>query len=109
MSGTVQTMALKPMSVLGYTVTRANLVAVVYHLADTPDRFTSMDLVGPLPAWSFHWQQEVANRLMQRWRKLGLVSFKTGRWRLAPGAWDALQAAARLTPPPPAGADDGIA
>lgn len=109
MSKTVQTMALKPMNVLGYGVSRADLVAVVDGLANVPDRFIAMDILGPLPQHGGHWKQEVANRLLQRWRKLGLASCATGRWRLSPGAWDKLQSAARSSPPPPAGADDGIA
>ena len=101
MSNTVATHALKPMTVLGHEVSRAHLVAVVYGLANIPDRFIAMDILGPLPDHGCHWKQEVANRLLQRWRKLGLASFKTGRWRLASGGWDALQSAARdpsLTP-----------
>jgi hypothetical protein len=97
MSGTVLTMALKPMNVLGHAVTSADLVAVVDGLANAPDRFIAMDILGPLPQHGGHWKQEVANRLLQRWRKLALVSFKAGRWSLSRGAWDVLQSAFPLT------------
>jgi len=91
---TVENVALQPLRVLGVDVTTADLIEVAMSLANAPHAFIAMDLVGSLPDHGWHWKQEVINRLLQRWRKLGLVAFKTARWTMSNKAWGDLQSAA---------------
>lgn len=85
---------LKPYAVAGVTVSSQCIADVIDGLANVPARWIGMDALGPLPDESFHWKQEAMNRLCQRWRKLGLITFKGGRWSMTKGAWDTFQAAA---------------
>lgn len=91
---------LAPMTVEGTTVTTQTLRKVVDKMANVPAKFEAMDLISAIPQKGndIHFQQEVMNRLMQRWRRMGLVEYKQKRWRLLPGAWDTLQKAWRDAP-----------
>lgn len=85
----------KPFSVFGSDVTARQIADAIDLLADARTEFIGMDLCPALlPGSTFHAKQEASNRLLQRWRKLGLIRFKRGRWSLATGAWDDLQLAA---------------
>ena len=82
------------------TVTSDMIRKAIDLLANTPDGFKSMDLVStmfPDSDATFWHKQEALNRLFQRWRKAGLVSFQKGRWSLSRGAWDTMQSASRLS------------
>jgi len=77
-----------PMKVEGQQVDLSRMVDV---LASAPERFKACELVRAIPG-DYHFAQEVLNRLMQRWRKLGLCVFeKGGRWRLTEDAWSRIQ------------------
>lgn len=85
----------------GQRVSARQIADAIDLLANAPTAFEASDLAPAiLPHATYHGTQEALNRLMQRWRKLGLVSFKTGRWRLEAGAWDTMQTAATLAREP---------
>jgi hypothetical protein len=87
----------KPFAVYGQVVTSAQIAEAINMLANVPKAFVAMDLVpAVLPDASFHDRQEALNRLFQRWRKLGLVNFRRGRWSLTDEtrSWNDLQDAA---------------
>lgn len=88
-----------PMVVEGTSVTTQDLRKVHDKIANLPHKFIGMDLVSVLPerGHSIHFQQEISNRLLQRWRKMGLVVFKNKQWSLTKGAWDKIQEAWRDT------------
>ena len=80
-----------------WPVTPFDVSRIIDGLANTQPRFRSNDLVpyvrsvdGPVDYQS---AQEVLNRLFQRWRKMGLMSFSHGRWTLARSEWDEMQLA----------------
>lgn len=94
-SSMVEEAICKPFCVMGQPVTSRQIADAIDLLAHTPSAFIAMDLVpAVLPGASFHNKQEALNRLFQRWRKLDLVTFNRGRWRLNRGAWDKMQSAA---------------
>jgi len=66
-------------------------------LANLPAQFKAIELASALvPLGGDMWAgQEATNRLMQRWRKMGLTVFeRPGLWRLTRGSWQKLQAQA---------------
>ena len=83
----------------GTEITTQTLRKVVDRMANVPHSFVALDLIAAIPQKgnSVHFQQEVMNRLMQRWRRMDLVQFKQQRWTLLPGAWDKFQDAWRET------------
>lgn len=96
MSETLSTMIAKPFNVGISKVTSEQIVRAIDRLANIPMRFPASDLVpAVLPGESYVVKQEALNRLLQRWRKLGLVSFSRGKWQLSNGAWETMQLAAR--------------
>jgi hypothetical protein len=85
----------KPFNVFGSAVTGRHIASAIYALATMPLQFSALPLARHLvPNGSGHEGQEATNRLMQRWRKLGLCEFRNGRWTLKKGAWEKLQLAA---------------
>lgn len=85
----------KPFKVAGVQVTSRHIADAIDRIANLPSAFQASDLTTSLmPESSYHAGQEATNRLMQRWRKLGLVEFGKGRWKLTSGAWSKLQNAA---------------
>lgn len=85
----------KPFRVAGNEVTGDQIARAIDLLANADPAFEASILTRAiLPLESYHASQEAVNRLMQRWRKLGLATFKSGRWKLTAGAWDKMQTAA---------------
>ena len=91
----------RPFSVAQIPVTSAMICAAIDLIANLPPAFKASFLHpaffpdgDPFP----HASSEASNRLMQRWRGMGLCSFKGGRWRLATGAWALMQSAASKSP-----------
>lgn len=85
----------KPFSVHGDLISSRAIADAIDALANTPARFAASTICHRLlPFAEYHQQQEAANRLMQRWRKAGLVEFAGGRWHLTRGSWDMLKCAA---------------
>jgi hypothetical protein len=85
-----------PFRVGSHVFTEDHIGKVIDRLANVPVAFEGMDIIGALPdeGGSIWPRQEAQNRLFQRWRKMGLMKFSKGKWRLEKGAWDTLQAAA---------------
>lgn len=85
---------LAPMRVENAIMTTQVLRRVIDRIANAPTRFEATDLIAAIPnvTGGVHFQQEVLNRLMQRWRRMGLVVFEKKRWTLTRGAWDRMQA-----------------
>lgn len=83
---------LAPLTVEGTEVTTQTLRDVVQKMKRLPERFKAMDLIGAVPSkgHDIHFQQEVLNRLMQRWRRMNLVTFEKKHWTLMPGGRDKL-------------------
>jgi len=81
-----------PMTVEGELIDLSRMVTA---LANAPVRFRAVDLIRAING-SYQFSQEVLNRLMQRWRRLGLCTFNKGRWSLTDGAWDRIQAVDRV-------------
>jgi hypothetical protein len=95
MSDDLLKLAAKPFSVGGVGVSAAQIAAAIDRLRDLPPWFKASALASVLtPDESYVWKQEVLNRLFQRWRKLGLAEYQSGKWRLKSGAWLTLQQAA---------------
>lgn len=93
---TVRELIARPFTVYGMEVTDRQIADAIDLLANLPWNFEGWQLGRALlPDATGHERQEATNRLLQRWRKLGLVTFKTGRWTLARAAWPAMQTAAR--------------
>lgn len=89
------------LSAMGEDFTTKDVCRIIDGIANVPANFRASDLVGYVQSRdepfdgpnSYHLKQEVLNRLFQRWRKLDLVRFEKGRWKLASGAWEKMQAA----------------
>lgn len=83
---------LAPLTVEGTKVTTQTLQDVVQKMNRLPERFKAMDLISAVPSKGndIHFQQEVLNRVMQRWRRMGLVKFEKKHWTLVPGGRDQL-------------------
>ena len=76
----------RPMTVNGYVLSEAVIHSALGRLEAT---FTNMSLAGILGRAGFVpddlWvRQEAANRLLQRLRKAGLVSYCKGQWTFVP-------------------------
>lgn len=87
-------MICKPFSVSGDKVPATAIANAIDRLANLPNQFMASDLSLAFPMVEWRMRQEATNRLMQRWRKLGLAEFSRGRWKLTKGAWDVMQMAA---------------
>ncbi len=102
MAESVESLICKPFTIWGDEVTPAMIRDAINLIANFPSGFRSGSLcraIYPDGAVRTHQREEAVNRLMQRWRKLGLVTFAKGRWWLEKGAWDKLQhATTRLSP-----------
>jgi hypothetical protein len=86
--------AVRGFRVGGHFVSTARVADAVMRLANRPAQFKAIELASalvPLDMWA---GQEATNRLMQRWRKMGLTVFERGLWRLTRGSWQKLQAQA---------------
>ena len=93
---TIKQHIVKPLRSGRLMVTPEQVIAIINELANVPERFKASDLVSALPGDDYPLQQEILNRLMQRWRKLGLCVFDSGgRWRLTTNGWPTMQAAIR--------------
>lgn len=90
---------LAPLTVEGTEVTTQTLRNVVEKMKRLPEAFKAMDLIGAVPSKGndIHFQQEVLNRVMQRWRRMNLVTFKKKHWAVMPGGWDKFLEAWRET------------
>lgn len=81
-----------PFSVLGETVTSRAIADAVDTLANEPTHFRAIALGRYLlPECGGHQRQEATNRLMQRWRKMGLAEYSSKGWTLTKGSWSSLQ------------------
>ena len=86
-----------PFTVAGFEITGGMIADAIDLLANQPRRFRTSALKPaffkqgePFP----YARDEAVNRLMQRWRKMGLASFDRGYWTLSRDAWDKMQAQA---------------
>lgn len=81
-----------PMMVYSVPVRPEDLVKVAEGLANLPPKFEMVEFMRLLPD---NLEQVVkgraADRLLQRWRKMGFLVFQSGRWRMPQGAWERLQ------------------
>lgn len=85
----------KPFRVGPWSVDALQIANAIDLLANAPGRFEASHLAPAiLPKETYHVTQEALNRLMLRWRKLGLVEFKVGKWQLTRDAWHQMQDAA---------------
>ena len=87
---------IKPFTVLGNTVDSIQIANAIDLLANAPPSFTSGEVLRALlpDEKDFHTRYEAANRLFQRWRKMGLATFSKKNWTLTPGSWEIMQMAA---------------
>lgn len=95
MRKTVANTICRPFWVGDRVVSARQIADAIDEMANTPEKFMASDLAGAvLPSATYWAKQEALNRLFQRWRKLGLITFERGRWALTRGAWDQFQIAA---------------
>lgn len=87
--------AFAPFTVLGETVSVRAIAAAADALANEPTLFRAVVLGRYLlPDCGRGQRQEATNRLMQRWRRMGLAAYSSRGWTLAKDAWGTLQAQA---------------
>jgi hypothetical protein len=87
------TIATASFNVMGETVTTRAIADAIDALANLPLYFRAIELGRSLlPDCGGHQRQEATNRLMQRWRKLGLAAYSSRGWTLTKGSWGALHA-----------------
>lgn len=88
----------EPFRVAGCEIKGVWIADAIDRLANIRDGFQTSALSsaffpdGDMPF--FYARSEALNRLFQRWRRLGLVEFRHGRWHLTKGAWGKMHAQA---------------
>lgn len=85
-----------PFNALGRPVTSRQIANAIDLIANLENSFSSGGVIPALlpDEEDIHVRFEASNRLFQRWRKLGLVTFSKKRWTLTRGAWNLMQLAA---------------
>lgn len=95
MAETARELICKSYTVNGQVIRPTYIANAIEALGNAPASFSAGVLAKHLLPYGEGWDQdEACNRIMQRWRKLGLCEFKSKGWRLTTGAWEKLQLAA---------------
>lgn len=73
-----------PLTVEDVYISKTIVRNIVGEIIRRKNEFVGMDLIKHITQIdsNIHFQQEVTNRLLQRWRRLGLISFKSKKWKV---------------------------
>jgi hypothetical protein len=86
----------KPLTASGYIIGSEEICKIIDSMANIPYKFKARDLrtkIFGIVDWDITVCDRICDRLLQRWKKSGLVEYRSGMWHMTRHQWDIFQRA----------------